>query len=59
MKLCSVAMVANESDIIEAFARHTLAFTDHLHIGFHNSYDTTREIIERLVDEGLSISHES
>jgi hypothetical protein len=58
MKLCSVAMVANESDIIEAFARHTLAFTDHLHIGFHNSYDTTREIIERLVDEGLSISHE-
>lgn len=58
MKLCSVAMVANESDIIEAFARHTLAFTDHLHIGFHNSYDTTRDIIERLVDEGLSISHE-
>jgi Glycosyl transferase family 2 len=59
MKLCSVAMVANESDIIEAFARHTLAFTDHLHIGFHNSYDTTRDIVECLVDEGLSISHES
>jgi hypothetical protein len=59
MKLCGVAMVANESDIIEAFARHTLAFTDHLHIAFHNSYDTTREIVERLIDEGLSISHES
>ena len=58
MKLCSVVMVANESDIIEAFARHTLAFTDHLHIAFHNSYDTTRDIVERLVDEGLSISHE-
>jgi Glycosyl transferase family 2 len=58
MKLCGVAMVANESDIIEAFARHTLAFTDHLHIAFHNSYDSSREIVERLIDEGLGISHE-
>ena len=49
MKLCSVAMVANELDIIEAFARHTLAFTDHLHIGSTIDSSTTREIIERLV----------
>ncbi len=58
LKLCAVAMVANECDIIESFARHTLSFVDQLHILFHNSYDTCRSIVEHLVSEGLPISFE-
>ena len=51
-------MVASECDIIESFARHTLCFADHLHIQFHNSYDASQEIVERLVAEGLPITFE-
>ena len=32
-----------------------MSFVDHLHVEFHNSYDTTRRIVERLVGEGLPI----
>lgn len=58
MRLCCAAIVSNESDIIEMFARHALTFADHLHIMFHNSFDTSQEIVSRLIDEGLSISTE-
>lgn len=58
MKLCCAAIIANECDIAEAFVRHALTFADHLHIMFHNSYDTTQEIVARLIEEGLSISTE-
>jgi len=57
-KLCAVAIVASECDIIESFVRHTLAFVDHLHILFHNSYDASRRILEHLIAEGLPISFE-
>jgi Glycosyl transferase family 2 len=58
LKLCGAALVGNESDILEAFARHTLTFADHLHIMYHNSYDSSQAIVARLIDEGLSISTE-
>lgn len=58
LKLCCAAVVGNESDILEAFARHSLTFADHLHIMFHNSYDTSQDIIARLVADGLSVSTE-
>jgi hypothetical protein len=58
-RLACAAMVSNESDIVESFARHNLAFVDHLHVLFHNSYDSSRQIIERLVAEGLPISFET
>ncbi len=58
LKLCAAAFVANESDIVESFVRHTLAFVDHLWIQFHNSYDTSRQIVERLIEEGLPVSVE-
>lgn len=51
-------MIASEADIIESFARHTLHFVDHLYIQFHNSYDSSKEIIEQLICEGLPISFE-
>jgi glycosyltransferase involved in cell wall biosynthesis len=57
-RLACVTMVASECDIIESFARHTLDFVDHLHIQFHNSYDSSRQIVENLISEGLSISCE-
>jgi hypothetical protein len=57
-RIACVTMVASESDIIESFARHTLGFVDHLHIQFHNSYDSSQEIVERLIGDGCSISFE-
>lgn len=51
-----MAIVASECDIIESFARHTLSFADHLHVLLHNSYDSTRRILECLAGEGLPIS---
>ena len=58
LRLVGVSMVASECDIIESFARHNLSFVDHLHIQLHNSFDSTQEIIEKLIEEGLSISFE-
>jgi hypothetical protein len=58
LKLCCAAVVGNESDILEAFARHALTFADHLHIMFHNSYDTSQDIVGHLIEDGLSISTE-
>lgn len=58
LKLCCAAVIGNELDILEAFVRHALTFADHLHIMFHNSYDTSQDIVARLIDEGLNISTE-
>src|ERR1700730_5920812 len=52
------AMVANECDIIEPFVRHTCQFVDALHICFHNSYDTSRKIVDRLIAERLPVTDE-
>lgn len=55
MKLVAVSVVKNEADIIEAFVRHTRAWTD-LHLVFdHASTDGTREILAQLVAEGLPL----
>jgi hypothetical protein len=55
MKLWAVAMVRNEADIIEAFARHNLAFLDGLVVLDHHSSDATRSILKRLKAEGLGL----
>lgn len=55
MKLVAVSVVKNEADIIEAFVRHTRAWTD-LHLIFdHASTDGSREILAQLVAEGLPL----
>ncbi|HYC71634.1 MAG TPA: glycosyltransferase family 2 protein [Opitutaceae bacterium] len=55
MKLAAVSIIKNEADIVEAFVRHTRAWTD-LHLVFdHASTDGTREILCRLVAEGLPL----
>lgn len=55
MRLCGVAMVRNEADIIEAFVRHNLAILDGLAIVDHGSFDGTTEILAELEREGLSL----
>lgn len=50
-----IAMVKNEADVIEAFARHNLSFMDVLIVVDNDSVDDTREILMRLQREGLPI----
>src|SRR5256885_4916637 len=58
MRLIGITCASNEADIIEAFVRHHAALLDHLLILEHNTLDGTREILDRLVEEGLPISVE-
>ena len=55
MKLVGVAMVKNEADIIEAFARHNLGLLDRLLVIDHQSSDATVAILSALRAEGLPI----
>lgn len=57
-RLCAATFIANESDIVEAFVRHTLDFVDRIHIVFHNSFDSSRAIVERLAADGLPVTFE-
>ncbi|ORA17729.1 glycosyltransferase family 2 protein [Mycobacterium arosiense] len=50
-----IAMVKNEADVVEAFARHNLSYMDALVIVDNDSVDDTREILVRLQREGLPI----
>lgn len=54
-RIGAVVMVKNESDIIESFARHILQIADFLIVTDHDSTDKTVEILQSLIDEGLSI----
>jgi len=56
MKLVAASRILNESDIVEAFVRHTAHFVDH-HIFVDNgSVDGTMRILENLKSEGLGIT---
>jgi Glycosyl transferase family 2 len=54
-RIIGLAMVKNEADVIESFARHNLKYVDELHVILQKSGDGTREIIEALVHEGLPL----
>lgn len=56
MAIVGISMVKNEADVIEAMARHNLAFLDHLHFVDNGSTDRTVPILKLLKEEGLSIS---
>lgn len=56
MRLAGVAIVRNESDVIEAFIRHNLRLLDCLHVVDNLSTDRTVEIIRRLAGEGLPVT---
>src|SRR5580698_5944919 len=50
-----ISMVKNESDIIEAFVRHNLAYVDLLVVVDNDSVDGTRDILVAMQIEGLPI----
>lgn len=54
-KIVSIAMVKNESDIIEFYVRYNLKFLDEMYIVEHQSNDRTLEILEKMKLEGLPI----
>ncbi len=56
MKIAAVSMVRNESDIIELFFRINSRVFDHFFILDNGSNDTTPQIIDLLIKEGLPIT---
>src|ERR1700722_4962842 len=56
MKLAAVSRILNESDIVEAFVRHTAYFVDHHFFVDNGSVDGTLGILQKLKDEGFAIT---
>ena len=56
MKLVTVTMIRNDSDVVEAFVRHHLSLADHLVILDHGSTDATPAILRSLQAEGLPLT---
>lgn len=57
-KIVAISLVADCADIIESFVRHTLTYADELLIVEHKVTDTTGEILQALLKEGLPITVE-
>jgi len=55
MRVVSITCVKNESDIIEAFIRHTATVVDHLVVLDNGSTDETRDILEALQRTGFPL----
>lgn len=55
MKIASITMVKNESDIIESFVRYNLNVVDEMIILDNGSTDETLKILNKLKDENLPI----
>jgi hypothetical protein len=55
MRLAGISIVRDEADIIEPWARHNCHFLDKLYIVDNGSTDSTRQIIQDLIAEGLPI----
>jgi len=58
MRLAAVSMVRNEGDLVEAFVHHNLRVVDRLYVVDHRSDDGTRDILRRLVADGLPLALE-
>jgi hypothetical protein len=56
MKLAAASRILNESDIVEAFVRHTAHFVDHHFFVDNGSVDGTLGILQKLKDEGFAIT---
>lgn len=55
MKIVSMTMVGNESEIIESFVRYNSNFVDEMLLIMSGSVDNTLQIIEKLIEEGYPI----
>lgn len=58
MKIVAISMVRNEADIVEAFVRHTAALADAHLILDDGSTDSTPDILQALLAEGLPLTVE-
>jgi hypothetical protein len=56
MRLAAVSRILNESDIVEAFVRHTAHFVDHHFFVDNGSVDGTVKILQSLKDEGFAVT---
>jgi glycosyltransferase involved in cell wall biosynthesis len=56
MKLAAASRILNESDIVEAFVRHTAHFVDHHFFVDNGSVDGTLDILRKLKAEGFAIT---
>ncbi len=56
MKIVAITRILNESDIIEAFVRHTASSVDHHYIMDNGSHDGTVSILEALAKEGIPLT---
>ena len=54
-KIFIISQVKNEADIIESFCRYNLTYSDGMLIRDNESSDNTKDIIQNLINEGLSI----
>ena len=54
-KIIIISQVRNEDGIIESFCRYNLSYSDGLLIQDNHSSDNTKEIIQKLINEGLPI----
>jgi len=55
-RLASLTNTRFEGDVIEEFVRHTLRFVDRMFVIDNVAPDRTREILDRLVAEGLPVT---
>jgi hypothetical protein len=55
MKLVAISTIRNESDILETFVRFHLQFVDHMMIVDHRSVDSSSQILQSLIKEGLPL----
>jgi len=57
MKLIAICVIRNESDILEAFVRYHLSMFDRMIILNHRSVDSSAQILQSLIREGLSLEY--
>lgn len=55
MTICSISMVRNEADVIEAFVRYHATILDRIIVVDHKSTDGTSDILRTLKEEGLPL----
>jgi len=55
MKIVSVSIIRNESDILETFVRYHLQIVDHMIIVNHRSADSSGEILNKIAKEGAKL----
>jgi hypothetical protein len=55
MKIVSVSIIRNESDILETFVRYHLQIVDHMIIVNHRSMDSSAEILKNLARESAKL----